>query len=123
MPAQGLAKNFKESPVKTIGGIVTIIATVFGILWGIVTNVVFKDDIVDLAKSSEVEAIQKEIIQTVKDQSSKIRIVYLHDLEARLEDVEVEIDELTEAGENVPTSLRRSARRLGNRIQEITTDQ
>jgi len=120
MPDTGFNKNLKEQPVRTVGGIISIIGAVFGIIWGITANVVFKDDIKGLATSAAVDKIQVEIITEVRTESAKIRVVYLHDLEARLEDVEVEIDELVEAGKNVPSSLRRAARRLQNRIQEIS---
>jgi len=120
MPNAGFSKNLKESPVKTVSGVVSIIAVLFGMIWGINANIVFKDDITGLATTMEVKLVEEKIIAEVRHESAKIRIVYLHDLEARLEDVEVEIDELVEAGKNVPASLRRSARRLSNRIQEIS---
>ena len=73
-----------------------------------------------IVTQGDLNSAKIEIINEMRDESAKIRTAYLHDLESRLEDVEVEMESLSEANKPVPKSMRRKAKRLQRRINEIT---
>lgn len=109
-----LFETVKKKPLTSIATIVSLILSVVYFVWE------FEDRIVT---TNDLESAKREIINELRDESAKIRSAYLLDLEARLEDVEIQIETLSDADEQVPVQLRRKAKRLQRRIDEITNGQ
>ena len=106
-PVEAVKNNYWKVVVTIVSLLITITYFMIDISQLIVTQ---KD--LDNAKA--------EIINEMRDESAKIRIAYLHDLESRLEDVEVEMESLEAANKSIPLSMRRKVKRLHRRIDEIT---
>ena len=101
----------KKNPWKTA---MTVIPVIIGVIY-------FAVDVRTwVVTQSDLDRAKIEIINEMRDESAKIRTAYLHDLESRLEDVEVEMEALAAEGKPISKSMRRKAKRLQRRINEIT---
>jgi len=101
----------KNNPWKTVLAAIPVLITVIYFAVDVSNWIVTQEDL---------NNAKREIINEMRDESAKIRTAYLHDLESRLEDVEVEMESLEEANQIIPTATRRKAKRLQRRINEIT---
>lgn len=106
-----IAQTVKENPIKSATAVVSLIGAILGIIWGAQGHIVTKSDL---------NLVKTEIINEMRTESAQIRVAYLHDLESRLEDVEVEMEDLEDSKKSVPEDLRRKAKRLAHRIDEIS---
>jgi hypothetical protein len=92
-----------------------------GAVAGIISIIYFAVDVRSwIVTSTDLERAKIEIINEFRDEAASIRVSILRDLESRLEDVEVEMENLTAEGETIPERLRRQAKRLTRRINEIS---
>jgi len=101
----------KNNPWKTAMAVIPVLITVIYFVVDVGQLIVTQKDL---------ENAKIEIINEMRDESAKIRIAYLHDLESRLEDAEVEMESLEAANKPIPRSMRRKVKRLHRRINEIT---
>jgi len=102
----------KNNPWKTVLAVIPVITTVIYFMVDLGQLIVTQKDL-NNAKT--------EIINELRDESAKTRIAYVHDLELRLEDAEVEMESLEAAGKSIPLSMRRKVKRLHRIINGITT--
>lgn len=102
----------KNHPWKTVLAVIPVLIAIIYFAIDVRSWIVTQEDLNDA---------KREIINELRDESAKIRTAYLHDLESRLEDVEVEMESLEAMNKIIPTVMRRRAKRLLRRINEITS--
>ena len=110
-----IVDSIKNTPWKAIlAGIAVIPA--------LITIIYFVWDVSDMiVTQKDLTLVKNEIINELRDESAKIRVAYLRDLESRLEDVEVEMEILESDGKPISEVVRRKAKRLQRRIEEISS--
>lgn len=116
-------KEVKPTVVETVtkSPILASLATMLAVIPVLISSIYFLGDIDEwLVSSAELEATKTEIINELRTEAANIRIILLNDLEDRLTDVEIIIDELGDAGRPIPSAVRRKAKTLHRRIQQIT---
>jgi hypothetical protein len=108
---QNVVQAVKSNPWKTALAVIPVLIAVIYFAVDVRSVIVTQADL---------QNVKNEIINELRDESAKIRVAYLHDLQARLEDVEIEMEQLDDLNQPVPEALRRKAKRLQRRIEEIS---
>lgn len=109
-----IAETAKKNPWKVVLTALTVVPSLIAIIYFTIDvgkTIVTQGDLLE-AKT--------EIINELRNESAAIRVAILRDLEARLEDVEIQMETLDQQGKPIPESLRRSAKRLQRRIEEVS---
>jgi len=109
-----IAETAKKNPWKAVMAVLGFIGALIPIIYfayDISTAVATKDDI---------KAAREDIVNELRDESAKLRVLFLYDLEERLEDVEISMEKLMEEDKNIPESTRRKAKRLQRRIEDMS---
>ena len=111
MPQHRVTKAVKENPWK-------IALTAIPVL---ITVIYFTADVRSwIVTQGDLDIVKTEIINEFRDEVAFIRTAILHDLETRLEDVEIEMETLVDNDQAVPETLRRQAKRLLRKIEDIS---
>ena len=106
-----VAKVVKENPWKIALSVIPVLITVIYFTADVRSWIVTQGDL---------DIVKTEIINEFRDEVAFIRTAILHDLETRLEDVEIEMETLVDNDQAVPETLRRQAKRLLRKIEDIS---
>jgi len=110
----GFIEQLKDSnavKIVTIAGpILALVTSAIYFFWKFEDRYVTKEDL---------NTVKVEIIQQLNQESAKLRTAYLNDLQERLEEVELNMEEMVQSNQPIPRSTRSKAKRLQRRIDEI----
>jgi len=107
-------ESVKNNPWKAMMAVLGFIGALIPIIYfahNITTAIATKEDL---------KATKVVIVNELRDESAKLRVLFLYDLEERLEDVEISMEKLMEEDKNIPESTRRKAKRLQRRIEDMS---
>jgi predicted HAD superfamily phosphohydrolase YqeG len=116
-------KVTKDTVVQKVAKspILASLTTMLAVVPVLITTIYFISDVDSwLVSSDELTAAKIEIVNELRTESANIRVILLNDLEDRLTEIEIQMEELEAAGKPISSSLRRKAKTLHRRVQKIT---